>query len=159
MNKLNKTGGKCFFLGSSQDTLDKIVAKAKMEFPKIQVEVFSPPYKPTFSEEENAEMISRVNAYNPDVLFVGMTAPKQEKWAYTHYDKLNINAHIGSIGAVFDFYAGTVDRPSPFWINLGLEWFIRLIKEPKRMWKRYLYYGPIFIKMIVEQKLKQLFKI
>jgi N-acetylglucosaminyldiphosphoundecaprenol N-acetyl-beta-D-mannosaminyltransferase len=61
---------------------------------------------------------------------------------------------ICSIGAVFDFYAGTVERPSS-WIKLKLEWFIRLIKEPKRLWKRYLYYGPVFIKLILAEKIKQ----
>jgi N-acetylglucosaminyldiphosphoundecaprenol N-acetyl-beta-D-mannosaminyltransferase len=65
---------------------------------------------------------------------------------------------ICSIGAVFDFYAGTVKRPSHFWIRLRLEWFIRLIKEPKRMWKRYLYYGPIFIGYILKEKVSALFR-
>ena len=102
-------------------------------------------------------MIKAVNRFQPEVLFVGMTAPKQEKWSFQHKDQLNTKI-ICSIGAVFDFYAGTVERPSPFWINLGLEWFIRLIKEPKRMWKRYLYYGPIFIKMMVVHKIKHIFK-
>lgn len=100
-------------------------------------------------------MIAAVNAFQPDVLFVGMTAPKQEKWSYKHKPQLDAKI-ICSIGAVFDFYAGTVARPSPFWIKMRLEWFIRLIKEPKRMWKRYLYYGPIFIKLILQQKFKNI---
>jgi N-acetylglucosaminyldiphosphoundecaprenol N-acetyl-beta-D-mannosaminyltransferase len=62
---------------------------------------------------------------------------------------------ICSIGAVFDFYAGTVQRPSEIWINLGLEWLGRLVKEPKRMWKRYLYYGPVFLAAILIQKIKK----
>lgn len=152
MTRLNKTGGKCFFLGSSQDTLDKIVAKAKIEFPNVAVGVFSPPYKPEFSEAENAEMIAQVNAYNPDVLFIGMTAPKQEKWAYTHYDQLNVHGHIGSIGAVFDFYAGKVNRAPEKMINLGLEWFYRLVKEPKRLWKRYIIGNTKFISLILTEK-------
>src|SRR5690606_5271371 len=89
-----------------------------------------------------------------DVLFIGMTAPKQEKWAFVHKGALDAKV-ICSIGAVFDFYAGTVERPGMAWVNLGLEWFIRLVKEPKRMWKRYLYYGQIFIKdLMVEKTLK-----
>ncbi|MGY5354879.1 WecB/TagA/CpsF family glycosyltransferase [Wenyingzhuangia sp. IMCC45467] len=153
MNKLNKTGGKCFFLGSSQDTLDKIVAKAKIEFPKVEIETFSPPYKPEFSDEENNEMITRVNNFNPAVLFVGMTAPKQEKWAYTHYDQLNIMAHICSIGAVFDFYAGKVSRAPKWMINAGLEWLYRLCKEPKRLWKRYIIGNTKFIIYVILEKL------
>jgi N-acetylglucosaminyldiphosphoundecaprenol N-acetyl-beta-D-mannosaminyltransferase len=73
-----------------------------------------------------------------------MTAPKQEKWVFEHKKKLNAKV-ICSIGAVFDFYAGTVKRPNKIWRNLGLEWLGRLLREPKRMWKRYLYYGPIFL--------------
>ena len=153
MNKLNKTGGKCFFLGSSQDTLDKIVSKSKIEFSKVQVDVFSPPYKAEFSDEENTEMIAKVNASNPDVLFIGMTAPKQEKWAYKHYDKLKIEAHIGSIGAVFDFYAGKVNRAPKWMIKIGLEWLYRLLKEPKRMWKRYVLGNTQFIYAILREKL------
>jgi N-acetylglucosaminyldiphosphoundecaprenol N-acetyl-beta-D-mannosaminyltransferase len=86
-----------------------------------------------------------------------MTAPKQEKWSYQHKAKLDVKI-ICSIGAVFDFYAGTVKRPSLFWINLKLEWFIRLVKEPRRMSKRYLYYGPVFIKLILVAKIRQVFK-
>jgi N-acetylglucosaminyldiphosphoundecaprenol N-acetyl-beta-D-mannosaminyltransferase len=157
MNKLNKVGGKCFFLGSSQDTLDKIVLKAKNEFPKVKIGVFSPPYKPEFSNEENTEMIAQVNAFNPDVLFVGMTAPKQEKWVYTHYRKLNINGHIGSVGAVFDFYAGKVNRAPAWMINNGLEWFYRLCKEPKRLAKRYVLGNTKFVCYIFLEILKNIY--
>lgn len=153
---LNKTGGSCFYLGSSENTLQKIVSRLSIDFSNVTVGTFSPPYKPEFSVTENKQMLEAVNAFQPDVLFVGMTAPKQEKWSYQHKEQLDAKI-ICSIGAVFDFYAGTVDRPSPFWINLGLEWFIRLLKEPKRMWKRYLYYGPVFIKLILAEKVKQVF--
>jgi N-acetylglucosaminyldiphosphoundecaprenol N-acetyl-beta-D-mannosaminyltransferase len=157
LEELNRKGGSCFYLGSSEDTLKKIVLRLSMDFPNVTVGTFSPPYKPEFSDVENKEMLKAVNAFKPDVLFVGMTAPKQEKWSYQHKAKLDAKI-ICSIGAVFDFYAGTVDRPNPFWISLGLEWFIRLLKEPKRMWKRYLYYGPVFITMMVAAKIKQVFK-
>lgn len=142
--ELNKKSGSCFYLGSSQKTLDKIKKRLATEYPNIRVGAFSPPYKPVFSAEECEEMIKAANAHNPDVLFVGMTAPKQEKWVEAFKNQLNARI-ICSIGAVFDFYAQTVDRPDKIWINLGLEWFVRLLKEPKRMWKRYFYYGPIFV--------------
>jgi N-acetylglucosaminyldiphosphoundecaprenol N-acetyl-beta-D-mannosaminyltransferase len=156
LDDLNKKGGSCFYLGSSQSTLHKIAERLSREFPNIKVGTFSPPYKTEFSDVDNQQMISSVNAFQPDVLFVGMTAPKQEKWSFEHKEQLDARI-ICSIGAVFDFYAGTVERPSPFWIQLRLEWFIRLVKEPKRMWKRYLYYGPVFIKLILEKKMQQLF--
>jgi N-acetylglucosaminyldiphosphoundecaprenol N-acetyl-beta-D-mannosaminyltransferase len=154
LKKLNKENGKCFYLGASDNTLEKIKAKITLEYPNVKVETFSPPFKPQFRGAENAEMINKVNTFKPDVLFIGMTAPKQEKWATANRDQLDAQL-ICSIGAVFDFYAGTVQRPSEIWINLGLEWLGRLVKEPKRMWKRYLYYGPVFLAAILIQKIKK----
>jgi N-acetylglucosaminyldiphosphoundecaprenol N-acetyl-beta-D-mannosaminyltransferase len=149
LGKLNAAGGRCFYLGSSESTLSKIKSRLSIEYPNVECECYSPPFKKEFSEDDNTEMIEKVNSFKPDVLFVGMTAPKQEKWTFAHKDELDANV-ICSIGAVFDFFAGTVSRPSDFWIKIGLEWFIRLCKEPKRMWKRYLYYGPIFIGILLK---------
>jgi len=158
LKELNAKSGKCFYLGASNSTLKKITYKLAIQFPNIKVDSFSPPFKSEFNDAENAEMIAKVNAFNPDVLFVGMTAPKQEKWAYVHKAQLNVKI-ICTIGAVFDFYAGNINRPSPVWVNLGLEWFVRLVKEPKRMWKRYLYFGPIFIYLICKEKTKLMFSV
>lgn len=152
MNKLNEKGGKCFFLGSSEKTLLLIKEKAKEVYPNIVVETYSPPYSPEFSEEENKTMINAVNTANPDLLWIGMTAPKQEKWAYKHLNELNINCHIGTVGAVFDFFAGTIRRAPAWWQNHGLEWLYRLIKEPKRMWRRYLIGNSKFIIHIFKEK-------
>lgn len=152
LQELDKKGGSCFYLGSSENTLSKIKERLAIEFPNIRVGTYSPPYKAEFPHDKKSKKVEAVNAFKPDVLFVGMTAPKQEKWAYSHKEYLDTKI-ICSIGAVFDFYAGTVERPSPFWVNLRLEWFIRLIKEPKRMWRRYLYYGPVFIWLVLKSKL------
>lgn len=157
LEDLNKKGGSCFYLGASKNTLLKITTRLSKEFTNVKVGTFSPPYKSEFSDMDNQQMVQAVNAFQPDVLFVGMTAPKQEKWSFNHKAALDAKI-ICSIGAVFDFYAGTVVRPHPFWIQLRLEWFIRLVKEPKRMWKRYLYYGPVFIKFILKEKLNRLAK-
>ena len=151
LNDLNEKAGSCFYLGASESTLAKIKERLSKEFPNIEVATYSPPFKSHFSKFENKEMIDVINAFSPDVVFVGMTAPKQEKWAFHHKTQLKTKT-ICAIGAVFDFYAGTVERPSTFWINLKLEWLIRLVKEPKRMWKRYLYYGPVFIGYILQNK-------
>lgn len=155
LQDLDLKGGSCFYLGASPTTLLKIEERMKKDYPNVKVKTFSPAFKPEFSVEENKEMMAEVNAFKPDVLFVGMTAPKQEKWAFQHKDGLDTKI-ICSIGAVFDFYAGTVVRPHNFWIQLRLEWFVRLVKEPKRMWKRYLYYGPVFIKEIFSEKYRQM---
>ena len=151
LRKLNEAGGRCFYLGSSDATLQTIKERIAIEYPAVQVGAYAPRYAAHFSEAESAEMVAAVNAFNPDVLFIGMTAPKQEKWAYTHKERLNAGA-ICCIGAVFDFYAGNVKRPSPFMISLGLEWLGRLLGEPKRLWRRYLYYGPVFLWLLFKEK-------
>jgi len=96
-------------------------------------------------------MIKAVNDFKPDVLFVGMTAPKQEKWAYAHFDELAVG-HVCCIGAVFDFYAGTVNRAPKWMISIGMEWLYRLISEPGRMWKRYLIGNTKFIWAVFREK-------
>jgi N-acetylglucosaminyldiphosphoundecaprenol N-acetyl-beta-D-mannosaminyltransferase len=152
MKRVNDIGGTCFFLGSSEETLQKIVIHANTEYPKVKVHTFSPPFKKEFNEMDNKAMIEAVNAVNPDVLFIGMTAPKQEKWANENSKKLEAG-HICSIGAVFDFYAGTVKRAPQWLISIGMEWFYRLVKEPRRMWRRYLIGNVKFISLIIIEKL------
>ncbi len=152
LKNLNAKGGTCFYLGSSENTLKEIKKRLAIEYPSIKAGSYSPPYKNVFSQEDTEKMIKEVNQFKPDILFIGMTAPKQEKWAYANKSKLHAKT-IVSIGAAFDFYAGTVDRPGKVWINLGMEWIGRLVKEPKRMWKRYLYYGPVFIFDIFKRKI------
>ena len=152
MDKLNKTGGTCFFLGSSEKVLELIKNKAAEDFENIQIATYSPPYKSEFTEEENMAMINAVNAAHPNLLWIGMTAPKQEKWAYTHWNELNINCHTGTIGAVFDFYAGTVQRAPLWWQKHSLEWLYRLIMEPRRMWKRYLIGNILFLYYMLREK-------
>lgn len=142
-DRMNQSEGSCFFLGSSESTLDKIKERLAREYPHIRAEFHSPPFKTQFSKEENQRMLEAVSTFKPDVLFVGMTAPKQEKWIASQYSSIDAGV-ISSIGAVFDFYAGTTSRPSAFWVNNNLEWFIRLLKEPRRLWKRYLVYSPLF---------------
>lgn len=133
------------FMGSSQKVLDLIVKRAAKVYPHLKVVTYSPPYKPEFSEEDNKAIIDAINAANPDLLWIGMTAPKQEKWTYSHWDELNIHCHVGTIGAVFDFFAGTVERAPIWWQRHGLEWLYRLLKEPKRMWRRYIIGNALFL--------------
>lgn len=152
LEHLNKTHGSCFYLGASEATLEKIKLRLQKEYPNIKVGTYSPPFKPLFSDSDSTKMIASVNSFQPQVLLVGMTAPKQEKWSNTYASQLNVNV-ICSIGAVFDFYAGTITRPSETWRNLGLEWLGRLLKEPKRMWKRYIYYGFVFAYYLIREKI------
>lgn len=145
MERLNQKGGTCFFMGSSEKVLNLIREKAKTVYPNIRIETYSPPYKPEFSEEENQAIIEAINRANPDLLWIGMTAPKQEKWAYRHWNELDIHCHCGTIGAVFDFFAGTMERAPLWWQEHSLEWLNRLLKEPKRMWRRYIIGNTLFI--------------
>ncbi len=155
MDKLNRKGGTCFFLGSTDEVLDFIRERAAFDYPNIKVVTYSPPYRLAFSESENRAMIRSINAVRPDLLWIGMTAPKQEKWAYAHLSELDVDCHIGTIGAVFDFYAGTVKR-APVWMQEhGLEWLYRLLKEPRRMWRRYIIGNTLFVWNVIGEKLKR----
>ena len=151
MNKLEKKGGMVMFMGSSQKVLDQIVKRAAVDYPHLKVVTYSPPYKPEFSDEDNKAIIDAINAANPDLLWIGMTAPKQEKWTHSHWNELNIHCHVGTIGAVFDFFAGTVERAPIWWQEHGLEWLYRLIKEPKRMWRRYIIGNSLFLWNMVKE--------
>lgn len=151
MDRLNRKGGTCFFMGSSEKVLELIRKRAAVDYPNNKVETYSPPYKPEFSEEDNKGIIEAINRANPDLLWIGMTAPKQEKWTYTHWKELDIHCHVGTIGAVFDFFAGTVERAPLWWQEHGLEWLYRLLKEPKRMWRRYIIGNTLFLKNVVKE--------
>lgn len=140
------------FMGSSQKVLDLIVKRAAEVYPHLKIVTYSPPYKPDFSEEDNKAIVEAINAADPDLLWIGMTAPKQEKWTYSHWNELNIHCHVGTIGAVFDFFAGTVERAPIWWQRHGLEWLYRLLKEPKRMWRRYIIGNTLFLWNMLKEK-------
>lgn len=140
------------FMGSSQKVLDLIVKRAAEVYPHLKIVTYSPPYKPELSEEDNKAIVEAINAADPDLLWIGMTAPKQEKWTYSHWNELNIHCHVGTIGAVFDFFAGTVERAPIWWQRHGLEWLYRLLKEPKRMWRRYIIGNSLFLWNMLKEK-------
>ena len=143
-------GGRVFFFGSSPRVLDRIAKRFASEFPSLTLcGTLSPPYG-SWSDEENHRMIRVINAAKPDVLWVGMTAPKQEKWVEANRHKL-IAPIIGSIGAVFDFYAGTYSR-APQWVcRIGFEWAYRFILEPRRMWRRNCVSAPKFLWLVLRK--------
>ena len=143
---------KVMFMGSSEQVLDLIRKRAANDYPHLDIVTYFPPYKSTFSAEDNEAIISAINQAVPQLLWIGMTAPKQEKWTYQHWQELNIACHVGTIGAVFDFYAGTAKRAPLWWQQHSLEWLYRLIKEPRRMWQRYLLGNPLFIWNIIKEK-------
>lgn len=154
MERLNARGGQCFFMGCSDRTLAIIREKAAKLYPNITVETYSPPYKDAFDEKDSAAMIEAINAAQPDLLWIGMSAPKQEKWLAGNWDKLEINCHAGSIGAVFSFFAGTEKRAPEFWCRHGLEWLYRFVHNPGRLWPRYVTGNLRFAGFILSEKFR-----
>jgi N-acetylglucosaminyldiphosphoundecaprenol N-acetyl-beta-D-mannosaminyltransferase len=147
-------GARYFFLGSSEQVLSQIAGRMSREYPEITVcGLYAPPFKAEFDEKDNTAMLEAIRAARPDVLWVGMTAPKQEKWISQHRDRLEV-PFVAAIGAVFDFFAGTKQRPSRFWRRLGMEWFPRFLREPRRLWERNLRSAPLFLFWIVREKLR-----
>jgi N-acetylglucosaminyldiphosphoundecaprenol N-acetyl-beta-D-mannosaminyltransferase len=147
MRMLDERGGRAFFFGSSEHVLEKLTLRARRDFPHLALGALSPPFRP-WSEVENSAMVSRINAFAPDVLWVGMTAPKQEKWVAANVQALEAPV-IGSIGAVFDYYAGVTQR-APGWVcRAGLEWLYRLPREPRRLWRRTLISAPQFVWLVL----------
>ena len=155
----NRKGEKVFYLGSSISILNIIEEKIKINFPNINISTHSPPFSSSFSSSDNIKIIKKINSFNPDYLFIGMTAPKQEKWVFENKNKLNARV-ISSIGAVFDFYSENIKRSNQFWIDYGLEWFPRFLKEPRRLFERNIISTPKFILQVLYLKMfkKLLFK-
>lgn len=150
-SRMNK--GLVMFMGSSEDVLEKIRQKAATDYPNLKVVTYSPPFNLEFSAKDSRIMTEAINKARPNLLWIGMTAPKQEKWIYQHWNELNINCHVGTIGAVFDFYAGTMKR-APLWMQRhALEWLYRLAQEPRRLWRRYLLGNPTFLWYVLKEKL------
>ncbi len=143
---------KVMFVGSSESVLKKIEKRAALNYPHLDVITLSPPYKREFSDEDISAIIKAINAANPDLLWIGMTAPKQEKLIYQHWPELDIHCHVGTIGAVFDFYAGTVKRAPKSWQDHSSEWLYRFLTNPRRMWRRYLLGNPLFLWNIFKEK-------
>jgi N-acetylglucosaminyldiphosphoundecaprenol N-acetyl-beta-D-mannosaminyltransferase len=147
MSRLNGSGGKVFFLGSTEHTLEKIKTKALSEYPNLIIDTYSPPYKEYFSDNDNNIIINKINNFSPDILFIGMTCPKQEKWANKNKLYINVNI-ICSVGAVFDWYAGNEKEIHPIWWKLRLGWLIRTINRPEIL-KRYPNIGIFFIDLFL----------
>ena len=137
-------GGRVTLFGSRQSVLDEIAVRVAQEFPRVSIVLaISPPYG-EWSEETNARFLAEINESRPDVLWVGMTAPKQEKWVRANRHALRCGV-VGSIGAVFDYFAGTVRR-APQWVcDSGFEWAWRLTLEPRRLWGRTFVSAPQFL--------------
>jgi N-acetylglucosaminyldiphosphoundecaprenol N-acetyl-beta-D-mannosaminyltransferase len=139
-----RKGYRHFFYGGAAGVADKLAQTFADRFPGLEVAgTYSPPFR-AVTAEEDAQIVHEINATRADVLWVGLSTPKQERWMHEHRDTLNVPVMIG-VGAAFDFHTGRV-KQAPVWMQEGgLEWFFRLLQEPRRLWHRYLVYGSKFI--------------
>ena len=138
-----KKGYRHYFYGSKEETLELLYQKLTSNYPGIQIAgMYSPPFRP-MTPEEDQEIVERINETNPDFVWVGLGAPKQEKWMLEHQGEFN-GLMIG-VGAGFDYYAGNIKR-APMWMQKSnLEWLYRLMQDPKRLFQRYLHTNSSFI--------------
>lgn len=143
-------GYRHFFYGGEPSVPAEVAASLKHRFSAIQVAgTYSPPFR-RLSREEDDEIVAMISRAAPDVLWVGLGAPKQEWWMHEHRSKLNVPVVVG-VGAAFDMISGS-RRQAPKWMREnGLEWLFRLFQEPRRLWRRYLIYGTEFVVWIVQE--------
>jgi len=141
------------FYGGRQEVIDRVKERAKKELPNLQIAyAYSPPFRP-LTEEEDQAVTEAIKNSGAQILFMGLGCPKQENWMAAHRGK--IPAVMLGVGASFDFYAGNI-KESPQWLqNIGLEWFYRLVQEPRRLWYRYLVLNPRFMFQAAKQLLRR----
>jgi len=147
-----KYGYRHFFYGGGDGVADRLKDNLSRMFPGLQtVGTYCPPFRPLSKQEDDA-ITEQINRTKPDILWVGLGAPKQEKWMASHLGKINTTTMIG-VGAAFDFHSGNIKWAPSRIRRLGFEWAYRLIKEPKRMWRRNLD-SFIFLAKVVRQHMK-----
>jgi N-acetylglucosaminyldiphosphoundecaprenol N-acetyl-beta-D-mannosaminyltransferase len=144
-------GWKMFFCGGKAGTADLVAARLVDRFPGLLVTgTFSPPFGPV-AETEIEAMVTSINDAQPDIVWVGLSTPKQERWMAAYRSRLEAPVLIG-VGAAFDMHAGTL-KQAPLWMQQrGLEWIYRLFREPRRLWRRYLSNNPRFVVQMLRQR-------
>lgn len=148
-----ETGGRIFLYGGREDTLPLLTGRLREQFPALEIAgTYSPPFRPlTADEEEHVQQLIR--RADPDLIFVGISTPKQEKWMFEHRDCFGGMTMVG-VGAAFDFHAGRTRQAPPCMQRAGFEWLFRLAAEPTRLWRRYLLTTPRFLPLWAVQKLR-----
>lgn len=154
MEKMEAIYGRVYYMGSEKRVLSLIKERAAREYPSVSVRWWSPSFCEELSEDESRRIVEDINGFAPDVLFVSMTAPKQEKWVEKWRKEMKGVRIVASIGAVFDFYAGTVKRAPEWAVRMKMEWLVRLVKEPRRMWHRNFVSTPRFLRWVRKNKSK-----
>jgi N-acetylglucosaminyldiphosphoundecaprenol N-acetyl-beta-D-mannosaminyltransferase len=145
-------GFRNFLYGGREGVAERLSARLRERFPRLQiVGTYCPPFRP-LTEEEDARVVAMINRSGADIVWVGLSTPKQERWMAAHLGKIEVPVMIG-VGAAFDFHAGLVPQ-APRWMQRSaLEWLFRILAEPRRLWRRYLVNNPTFIMLILFQAL------
>lgn len=148
-------GWKIFLLGSCPENLERLASQLMAASPTLQiVGKMSPPVREQFNAQESMDMVSAVNASGADILFVGISCPKQERWIDAHLAELKTPLNLG-VGAAFDFLSGRIPR-APEWLQVrGLEWLYRLWCEPRRLWRRYLWGNLVFLSLLSAERIRR----
>jgi N-acetylglucosaminyldiphosphoundecaprenol N-acetyl-beta-D-mannosaminyltransferase len=142
---------RCFFFGSDAQTIDAIRARLSVDYRDVVfVGGLAPPFSENGFSDLDEQFVREINNAEPDILFVGLTQPKQEIWLNKNFEALNVPV-AACIGAVFDFYAGNKKRAPVFFRLLGLEWCYRLAQDPKKIFDRFKYSLPILIRYLVSR--------
>lgn len=144
MGEMLKNGGcRHYFYGSTEETLEKLYSNLTYDYPGIQIAgMYSPPFH-SLSEEEDRQIIEKINETDPDFVWVGLGAPKQEEWMAAHQGR--VKGLMVGVGAGFDYFAGNIKRAPEWMQKSNLEWLYRLMQDPKRLFKRYFVTNSKFI--------------
>jgi len=154
IERANEEGASVYFYGSTEDVLEKICEKITQDYPKVRIAgTYSPPFR-QLSEEEDQEIVEMINATKPDLVFVALGCPKQEKWMASHYGR--VNACMLGVGQAFLTFTG-LEKRLPKWVrDYSLEWAYRLVQEPKRLWKRYFITNTLFLWLVFSRFMKKI---
>lgn len=158
--KMNEAGISCFFFGGKdENVIHKIVKKIRKDFKNIKITGYCiPPFVEEFKGGIKEKILNIINEKKPDVVWVGLSAPKQEKWIYDNIERLDIGMACG-VGAVFNFYSGSIKR-APRWMQkAGFEWLFRMLVEPRRLFKKYIVYNTRFTFLVLKDIFRRIFKL
>jgi N-acetylglucosaminyldiphosphoundecaprenol N-acetyl-beta-D-mannosaminyltransferase len=148
LERAAERGWSSFLYGGKEGVPELLAARLADQIPALKIAgSYSPPFR-SLTAEEDDEIVARINASGADLVWVGLSTPKQERWMAAHLGRVKAPAMLG-VGAAFDFHAGLVPQAPPWMQERSLEWFYRLTKEPRRLWKRYLRNNPAFLARIV----------
>lgn len=149
-------GYRHFFYGATEPVLSKLRANLTKRFPKLVVAgTYAPPFRP-LTNEEDREVVRMINVAEPDIVWIGLGAPKQERWMHDH--RSSVKGVMIGVGAAFDFLSGTKGQAPRAMQRCGLEWLYRLLTEPRRLWRRYLIYNPLFLFHFARQLLSRRYR-